>query len=164
MITLLLLCSYCCKLSYFSTYLQINQCHNVVICCSIMFVMFALPPVWAQNIAMSLSVCLTTHIFQRPHSQTSQNFLYMSIVAMARPYGAWLIGGMFKVTHQGAERGAKCDVYNCLVYIAQCCRHFYNVSPFRQIDIIGALMIVWRVRGKIIRSVLCSIRHTHEQT
>jgi len=49
-----------------------------------MFVMFALPPVWAQNIAMSLSVCLTTHIFQRPHSQTSQNFLYMLIVAMAR--------------------------------------------------------------------------------
>jgi len=30
-------------------------------------------------------------------------------------------------------------------------------SPFPQIDIIGAMMIVWRVRGKIIRSVLCSI-------
>jgi len=29
--------------------------------------------------------------------------------------------------------------------------------PFPQIDIIGAMMIVWRVRGKIIRSVLCNI-------
>ena len=31
------------------------------------------------------------------------------------------------------------------------------VPPFPQIDIIGAMMIVWRVRGKIIGSVLCSI-------
>jgi len=31
------------------------------------------------------------------------------------------------------------------------------VSPFPQIDIIGAMVIVWRARGKIIRSVLCSI-------
>jgi len=30
-------------------------------------------------------------------------------------------------------------------------------APFSQIDIIGAMVIVWRVRGKIIRSVLCSI-------
>ena len=30
-------------------------------------------------------------------------------------------------------------------------------SPFPQIDIIGAMLIVWRVRRKIIRSVLCSI-------
>jgi len=46
-------------------------------------------------------------------------------------------------------------------------------TPFPQIDIIGATMIVWRVRGKIIRSVLCSIvcnscaqcnAHTYEQT
>ena len=29
--------------------------------------------------------------------------------------------------------------------------------PFPQIDIIGAMVIVWRVRGKIIRSVLCNI-------
>jgi len=29
--------------------------------------------------------------------------------------------------------------------------------PFPQIDIIGAVAIVWRARGKIIRSVLCSI-------
>jgi len=45
-------------------------------------------------------------------------------------------------------------------------------SPFPQIDIIGAVVIVWRVRGKIIRSVLCSIvcnncaqcdAHTYEQ-
>ena len=31
------------------------------------------------------------------------------------------------------------------------------MDPFPQRDIIGAVMIVWRVRGKIIRSVLCSI-------
>jgi len=46
-------------------------------------------------------------------------------------------------------------------------------SPFHQIDIIGAAVIVWRVRGKIIRSVLCNIvcnncpqcnAHTYEQT
>jgi len=45
--------------------------------------------------------------------------------------------------------------------------------PFCQIDIIGAMMIIWRVRRKIIRSVLCSIvcnncaqcnAHTHEQS
>jgi len=30
-------------------------------------------------------------------------------------------------------------------------------TPFPQIDIIGAMMIVWRVRWKIIRSVLCNI-------
>jgi len=28
------------------------------------------------------------------------------------------------------------------------------VHPFRQVDIIGAVMTVWRVRGKIVRSVL----------
>jgi len=45
--------------------------------------------------------------------------------------------------------------------------------PFPQIDIIRAVVIVWRVRGKTIRSVLCSIvcnscaqwtAHTYEQT
>ena len=30
-------------------------------------------------------------------------------------------------------------------------------APFPQIDIIGAVVIVWRVRGKTIRSVLCNI-------
>ena len=49
-----------------------------------------------------------------------------------------------------------------------------RVSPsFNQIDIIGAMVIVWRVRGKIIRSVLCNIvcnncvqcnARTYEQT
>jgi len=46
-------------------------------------------------------------------------------------------------------------------------------STFPQIDIIVAVMIVWRVRGKIIRSVPCNIvrhncaqcnAHTYEQT
>jgi len=31
------------------------------------------------------------------------------------------------------------------------------VPPFPQIDIIGAVVIVWRVGGKIVRSVLCNI-------
>ena len=47
------------------------------------------------------------------------------------------------------------------------------VPPFPQIDIIGEVVIVWRVRGKIIRSVLFNIvcnncaqcnAHTCEQT
>ena len=56
--------------------------------------------------------------------------------------------------------------------------YWYNAAlvhcpPFPQIDIIGAVVIVWRVRGKIIRSVLCNIvcnncaqcnAHTYEQT
>ena len=46
-------------------------------------------------------------------------------------------------------------------------------TPFPQIDIIGAVVIVWKVRGKTIRSVLCNIvcnncaqcdAHTYEQT
>ena len=45
--------------------------------------------------------------------------------------------------------------------------------PFPQIDIIGAVVIVWKVRGKTIKSVLCNIvcnncaqcdAHTYEQT
>jgi len=49
------------------------------------------------------------------------------------------------------------------------CRH---TPHFPQIDIIGAMVIVWRVREKIIRSVLCNIvcnncaqcnAHTYEQ-
>jgi len=46
-------------------------------------------------------------------------------------------------------------------------------TPFPQIDVIGAVVIVWRVRGRTIRSVLCNIvcnscaqcdAHTYEQT
>ena len=48
-----------------------------------------------------------------------------------------------------------------------------NIPPFPQIDVIGAMVIVWRIRGKIIRSVLCNIvcnncaqchAHSYEQT
>ena len=48
-----------------------------------------------------------------------------------------------------------------------------RVAPFPQVDVIGAMVIVWRARGKIIRSVLCNIvcnncaqcnAHTYEQT
>jgi len=35
--------------------------------------------------------------------------------------------------------------------------YFNRLSPFPQIDIIGAMVIVWRARGKIIKSVLCNI-------
>ena len=49
----------------------------------------------------------------------------------------------------------------------------FFTPPFPQIDIIRAVVIVWRVRGKTIRSVLCNIvcnnclqcdAHTYEQT
>ena len=51
--------------------------------------------------------------------------------------------------------------------------HVCVTSTFAQIDIIGDVAIVWRVRGKTIRSVLCNIvcnscaqcdAHTYEQT
>ena len=50
---------------------------------------------------------------------------------------------------------------------------FETCPPFPQIDIVGAMAIAWRVRGKIIRSVLCNIvcnncaqcnAHTYKQT
>ena len=49
----------------------------------------------------------------------------------------------------------------------------FRCAPFPQIDIIGDVVIVWRVRGKTIRSALCNIvcnncaqcdAHTYEQT
>jgi len=58
-------------------------------------------------------------------------------------------------------------IFNCLLQVSTV------AFPFPQIDIIGAMVIVWRVRGKIISSVLCNIvhhncaecnAHTHEQT
>jgi len=65
----------------------------------------------------------------------------------------------------------------CLVTGTEECeqlnRDLNSTSPFPQIDIIGAVVIVWRVRRTIIRSVLCSIvcsnyaqcnAHTYEQT
>jgi len=57
-----------------------------------------------------------------------------------------------------------------VIELARFCDRF---SPFPQIDIIRAVVIVWRVRGKTIRSVLCLIvcnncaqcdAHTYEQT
>ena len=57
-----------------------------------------------------------------------------------------------------------CSLFHCL---SSCLST--TPPPFPQIDNIGAMMIVWRVRGKIIRSVLCNIvcnnvhsaMHTH---
>ena len=56
-----------------------------------------------------------------------------------------------------------CSLFHCLSV------SLLTTPPFPQIDNIGAMMIVWRVRGKIIRSVLCNIvcnnvhsaMHTH---
>ena len=83
---------------------------------------------------------------------------------------------------------ARCDVYDCpvmsfnqflgwFIFFTYFLRtHVFCLflpPPFPQMDIIGAMMIVWRVRGKIIRSVLCNIvcnncaqcnAHTYEQT
>ena len=56
-------------------------------------------------------------------------------------------------------------------YCGTVCLHC--APPFPQIDIIGAVVIVWRVRGKTVRSVLCNIvcnncaqcdARTYEQT
>jgi len=60
-----------------------------------------------------------------------------------------------------------------LILYYQCLYFIVNPTPFPQIDIIGAVVIVWRVRGKTIRSVMCNIvcnncaqcdAHTYEQT
>ena len=67
-----------------------------------------------------------------------------------------------------------CELVNSLMsfVILQDCEHS-SLPPFPQIDIIGDVVIVWRVRGKTIRSVLCNIvcnkftqcdAHTYEQT
>jgi len=86
-----------------------------------------------------MSVCLSARISRKPHVQTSRNFLYMLPVAWLGPplttvqyvmyfrfcgdvmlvhngsRGAWP-GRVLKVTRQGAEPGAKCDVDDCLVF------------------------------------------------
>ena len=58
--------------------------------------------------------------------------------------------------------------FNNRFLVYRCCSY-----TFPQIDIIGDVVIVWRVRGKTIRSVLCNIvcnncaqcdAHTYEQT
>jgi len=45
------------------------HCSNVLL--------FTLPPLGVQSIAMSLSVCLSIRIFQKRNVQTSRNFLGM---------------------------------------------------------------------------------------
>jgi len=48
-----------------------------------------------------------------------------------------------------------CAVYHCAGFSCSISRP--NIPPFPQIDSIGAVVIVWRARGKIIRSVLFNI-------
>lgn len=43
-----------------------------------------LPPVGVWSVAITVSVCLSAHISQKPHVQTSQNLLYMLTVAVAQ--------------------------------------------------------------------------------
>jgi len=63
------------------------------------------------------------------------------------------------------------------LHVISCLSSSVTVSDlyqrFPQIDIIGAMVIVWRARGKITRSVLCRIvctsctqwtAHTYQQT
>jgi len=58
------------------------------------------------------------------------------------------------------------------VLTVNCLRLGLLLPPFPQIDIIRAMAIFWRAKGKTIRSVLCNIvcnncaqcnAHTHEQ-
>ena len=65
------------------------------------------------------------------------------------------------------------SVVAAVAHLSYCCALVSSMlsthAPFPQIDIIGAVVIVWRVRGKTIRSVLCNNcaqcdAHTYEQT
>ena len=89
-----------------------------------------------------MSVCLSARTSQKPHTQTSRNFLHMLTMVMARSSSnsnamryvlpvlgmtscfhimgqakAPPIGRILKVTYQGAAQEAKTDVYDCLVII-----------------------------------------------
>jgi len=64
-------------------------------------------------------------------------------------------------------------VRSAACFLVRTCVLASSSSPFPQVDVIGAMVIVWRVRGKIVRSVLCNIvcnscaqcnAHTYEQT
>jgi len=93
--------------------------------------------VWSTVMSVSVCLSLCPLAYLRPHILASQNFLYMSTVATAQSSSddnticyvlpiLWMtsgkgepIGCILKVTHQGAEPGAKSGVYDCLVL--QCC-------------------------------------------
>jgi len=85
-----------------------------------------------------------------------------------KKYGGWRRWAL--VSPDGVALSRTVSVY-CSVNFPL--HHKVQKSPFPQIDIIRAMVIVWRVRGKIIRSVLCTIvcnncrqcnAHTYEQT
>ena len=93
--------------------------------------------------------------------------------------GRLLLAPLLDVQSRGVvpRRNLKQRSYNPLNQLHDAhCANGKTVSyhtPFPQIDIIGAMVIVWRVRGKIIRSVLCNIvcnncaqcdAHSYEQT
>ena len=66
----------------------------------------------------------------------------------------------YKVSQALVHKPPRCGRYHlCGNYISwgvKGCFFLLPTPPFPQIDIIGAVVIVWRVRGKIIRSVLCN--------
>jgi len=86
-----------------------------------------------QSIVVCVSVCLSvrSYIAKTTCSNFTRNFPYMLPVAIA-----W-----------------SCFDENAIRYVLP----VLCVPPFPQIDIIGAVVIVWRVRGETIRSVLCNI-------
>jgi len=81
------------------------------------------------------------------------------------------IGGVSSSSSGSSGRGSGSCIST--VYIYNSLWLPLAVTPFPQIDIIRVVVIVWRVRGKTIRSVLCNIvcnncarcdAHTYEQT
>ena len=56
---------------------------RVVCAADEMLTYFYFAPVGVESIVVFVSICLSAHIFQKPHVQTSQHFLYMLHVSMA---------------------------------------------------------------------------------
>jgi len=109
-----------------------------------------------RSIAMSVSVCLSARISKRPHGQTSRNFVYVLIVAVARfssdnsaicyvpvlrMASRLSIIGQVKATpvrhilKVGVSPGAKSDVYDCLVLIDMVRFASYGVEVSRRADV-----------------------------
>jgi len=98
---------------------------------------------------------------------------------MTRVLGKWRVGAGIGMVERELSKGRGAGGPSRLVVVSAYASHNYMDTsecvslPFPQIDIIGAMVIVWRVREKIIRSVLCNIvcnscaqcnAHIYEQT
>ena len=103
-----------------------------------------------RSIAMSLSVCLSASMSQKPQVQTSRNFLYMLPLAVARscsddnvmytsgfvddvmlahngPYGVWLIGQYSRWLTRDQNRGRSVMSTTVLLY-SWMLKHFLRRS------------------------------------